>query len=130
MTPVTLKKLFKKETETLIYDIIMVLDPTIGIQDSNGKLLLGEKKSFSLGKYPVELEGEILGWVGMLPMKVEEKGKRFEINYINSADFLDQLSQVQMGSGDVTFVIACTQEELDQFNVELQTPSKESPPEG
>jgi hypothetical protein len=57
---------------------------------------------------------EVLGWIGMLPMK--KKGQRFEIGYLNTAEFLDQLGQVQTGRGDVTLRICCTQEELDQFD--------------
>lgn len=66
---------------------------------------------------------EVLGWVGMLPMK--EKGKRFEIAYMNSADFLRQLSEVQTGNGDVIFVLQCTKEELHQFDVKILKPKKE-----
>jgi len=64
MTPVRLKKLLKRETASIIHDIVTVIDPTIGIQDADGKLLLGDEKSFSLGKYAIELEEDVLGWVG------------------------------------------------------------------
>ena len=64
MTPISLKKLLKKETVTLIRDLVAALDPKIGIRDETGKLLLGEEdRDFSAPKYPVELEGETLGWV-------------------------------------------------------------------
>jgi hypothetical protein len=56
---------------------------------------------------------EVLGWIGMLPMKV--KGKRYEIAYINEADFLDQLSQVQTGRGETLLRIYCSSQELAQF---------------
>jgi serine phosphatase RsbU (regulator of sigma subunit) len=40
------------------------MDTKIGIQDVNGELLLGDdNKEISVEKYPVELEGETLGWV-------------------------------------------------------------------
>ncbi len=65
MTPVRLKKILKKETGSIVRAIIETMDTKIGIQDVNGEVLLGddEDRDFSLEKYPVELEGEILGWV-------------------------------------------------------------------
>jgi len=56
---------------------------------------------------------EVLGWIGMLPMKVT--GKRYEIAYLNEADFLDQLSQVQTGRGETLLRIYCTADEFAQF---------------
>ncbi len=67
---------------------------------------------------------EVLGWVGMLPMMESKKGKRFDIAYTNSADFLRQLSEVQTGNGDVVFIIQCTKEELNQFDVKITKPKK------
>ena len=64
MTLVRLKKLLKKETASIVQGIVETLGIPIGIQDSEGKLLFGEGESFSSGKYPIELEGEVLGWVG------------------------------------------------------------------
>ncbi|MFH1634014.1 MAG: hypothetical protein ABIG63_08375 [Chloroflexota bacterium] len=67
---------------------------------------------------------EILGWVGMLPMM--EKGKRFGIHYTNTAEFLDQINQIQKGEGNITFVIRCTQNELNQFDAEKHKRNNEA----
>jgi serine phosphatase RsbU (regulator of sigma subunit) len=64
MTSVKLKKLLKRETASIVHEIVEVIDQTIGIQDVNGKLLLGDEKSFVLGKYPIKLEEDVIGWVG------------------------------------------------------------------
>lgn len=92
------------------------------------KLVLKVKGSDRLVQLPGEMRraevtrAEVLGWVGMLPMK--EKGRRFEIAYMNSAAFLHQLNNVQTGNGDVTFVIDCEKGELDQFALEKPKPAK------
>jgi sigma-B regulation protein RsbU (phosphoserine phosphatase) len=64
MTSIRLKKLLKKQTGTVIQDLAESMRLDIGIQDTDGKWLLGnEKPEFSLLKHPIELEGETLGWV-------------------------------------------------------------------
>ncbi|MEW6717606.1 MAG: hypothetical protein AB1345_08895 [Chloroflexota bacterium] len=68
---------------------------------------------------------EILGWIGMLPMREEEKKKRYEIQYINTAAFLNQINQIQTGQDGTTLVILCTLEELNQFNAEIRTPNND-----
>jgi putative methionine-R-sulfoxide reductase with GAF domain len=44
-------------------DLLRVLDTPISIQDAEGKLLLDNDKTQPLGRYPVELAGEAIGWV-------------------------------------------------------------------
>lgn len=87
------------------------------------KLVLKSKDGSKVIELPGEMRrdevtrAEVLGWVGMLQMVEEKKGKRFDIAYTNSAEFLTQLSDVQTGNGDVTFEIECTPDELRQFAV-------------
>ncbi len=58
---------------------------------------------------------EILGRIGMLPMK--DKGKRFSIAYVNTPEFLQQINQIIDGTTDSTLTIACTEEEFQQFDL-------------
>ena len=70
---------------------------------------------------PVELSreelsrAELLGRIGMMPTKNPKE--RFAINYFNSKEFYQQLDQVRIGSGEYNFVISCTVNEIEQFNV-------------
>lgn len=70
---------------------------------------------------PVELRraeltrAEILGRLGMLPMK--EKGKRFSIGYLSTPEFLQQLNQIVEGFGNGVLSISCTEQEFDQFDL-------------
>lgn len=58
--------------------------------------------------------GEILGVLGMIPMKVP--GKRFELLYLSTADFYEQLNHISAESEDSTLIIYTTAEEIDQFD--------------
>jgi len=60
--------------------------------------------------------GEVLGWIGMLPMK--EKGVRFSIPWLSNDEFLKTMNEIQAASGDALFVIPCSRDDLDQFKVE------------
>ena len=59
---------------------------------------------------------EILGRVGMIPMKV--KGKRFEINYLNTAEFIRRTNEISDAQGDSILTIPITDEEYNQFDME------------
>lgn len=63
MTPIRLKKLLKKETGSVIHSIIQALEIPVAIQDAKGNLLFGEEIDPVSGKYPIELDAEVLGWV-------------------------------------------------------------------
>lgn len=57
---------------------------------------------------------EVQGLLGILPMK--EKGKRYDLPYLNQKAFFDALEEAQV-SGDVhELVIRCTAPELEQFD--------------
>lgn len=58
---------------------------------------------------------EILGRIGMIPMK--EKGKRFEIKYTNQAEFYQQINQIAEGGANNILTIPCTVEEYEQFDI-------------
>ncbi len=63
MTPIRLKKLLKKETGSVVRELIRSLDISVAIQDAEGKILFGERVDDARDKHQIELEGEILGWV-------------------------------------------------------------------
>lgn len=58
---------------------------------------------------------EVQGLLGILPMK--EKGKRYDLPYLNQKAFFDALEEAQV-NGDVhELVIRCTASELEQFDL-------------
>ncbi len=65
MAHINLKTLLgkNKEATAVIADLTAALGTPIGIEDTAGRLLLGEATANNKIKYPVRLEGEILGWV-------------------------------------------------------------------
>ena len=71
---------------------------------------------------PVELRraeftrAEILGRVGMIPMK--DKGKRFSIKHFNTPDFLRAINTVAESEAEGSiFSIPCDEEEFSQFDL-------------
>ncbi|MCI0693868.1 GAF domain-containing protein [candidate division KSB1 bacterium] len=65
MAQINLKSLLgkNKEATIVITNLVEAIGTPIGIEDTEGRLLLGEAGTNSKTKYPVRLEGEILGWV-------------------------------------------------------------------
>jgi signal transduction histidine kinase len=65
MAQINLKTLLgkNKEATAVITNLIAAIGIPIVIEDAEGRLLLGEANTNSRAKYPVTLEGEILGWV-------------------------------------------------------------------
>ncbi len=61
---------------------------------------------------------EVLGLIGMLPMKRELKGSRYEISYLSTSMFREELSRVQDSISSDTLCIECTQSELEQFDMD------------
>lgn len=70
-------------------------------------------------KLAVELQrgsltrAELLGLLGMLPM--QEKGKRFQIDFLSTHEFSQQLARVRNSDTEFEFIIQCEYDELDQF---------------
>ncbi len=72
---------------------------------------------------PVELRraectrAEILGRVGMIPMK--EKGKRFSIGYCNTPDFLRAINTAAESEAEEGGILSipCNEEEFSQFDL-------------
>jgi hypothetical protein len=70
-------------------------------------------------KLAVELQrggltrAELLGLLGMLPM--QEKGRRFQIDFLSTHEFSQQLARVRNSDTEFEFVIQCEDDELDQF---------------
>ncbi|MGK7878274.1 MAG: GAF domain-containing protein [Xenococcaceae cyanobacterium] len=63
MVQIKLKRLIKKDLSPLLSSIFSAVGTPIGIQDVNGQLLMGDDSQAAQGRYPVELEGEMIGWV-------------------------------------------------------------------
>lgn len=64
MATISLKKLIaKKEVFPLVREMVSAVGVPIGIWDPEGQLLMGDDEQSLLGKYTVELEGEVIGWV-------------------------------------------------------------------
>lgn len=63
---------------------------------------------------------ELLGRIGMIPMKEQkERKERFAITYLNSKEFYQHLDRVRTGSEEHDFVIPCTENEINQFDVKF-----------
>ncbi len=58
---------------------------------------------------------EILGRIGMIPMN--EKGKRFTIEYLNAPEFFQQINTLKDNYGEGILEIRCSPNELKQFKV-------------
>src|SRR4028118_992784 len=68
MAKISLKRLLaKKEVSSILNDLLKVIDTPITIQDIDGKLFIDididNDRIQPLEKYPVELAGEVIGWV-------------------------------------------------------------------
>ena len=63
MPAITLKRLIKKGAYSVLNDIIKATGATITIQDRDYRILMGDDDKRLLGGYPVELSGEVIGWV-------------------------------------------------------------------
>jgi len=81
--------------------------------------IIGDKSQIEL---PIKISrgelsrGELLGWLGMLPMKKE--GSRFELLYLSDPKFFDELERVLSSDKKETMVIKCRKNELDQFDMD------------
>lgn len=58
---------------------------------------------------------EILGRIGMIPIKGE--AKRFSLSHLNKSSFLQQIEQIKEGPGNGVLTIPCDEEELQQFDL-------------
>lgn len=61
---------------------------------------------------------EILGWIGMLPMIKAKERERYKIAYTSKDEFFTRMNEIQAGHGDMLFEVPCTEDELNQFDVE------------
>lgn len=79
-------------------------------------------KNFSL---PGEILGaefsrqELLGCLGMLPRNNENKGQRFSIDYLCTPGFHQHINEISKSNEDRHLIIPCTEEEFNQFDLEL-----------
>ena len=63
MSQISLKRLVsQKEALYLIHTLLSVIDTRISIKTVDGRLLMGDS-SQSKSQYPVEVDGEVIGWV-------------------------------------------------------------------
>ena len=64
MTQISFKKLLaKKEVAEILNQAIRDISATVGIQDTQGKLLWGESPENPSGRYPIAVDDQVLGWV-------------------------------------------------------------------
>jgi hypothetical protein len=92
-------------------------------QKENGQIrviLRGQGEEYIL---PIELRrgnltrAELLGLIGMLPMKV--KPDRFEITFLSSHEFSNRLASIRNSDDSFAFIIPCSDAELGQFKISL-----------
>ncbi|MFB2922642.1 MULTISPECIES: GAF domain-containing sensor histidine kinase [Aerosakkonema] len=57
------KVLSRKEILPIINEIVKAIESSLVIEDVEGNILIGVASEKKLGKYPVELSGETIGWV-------------------------------------------------------------------
>jgi adenylate cyclase len=60
---INFKRLIKKEACSILNDIIKATDASISIQDRDYRILIGDDDHRLLGGYPIEVSGEVIGWV-------------------------------------------------------------------
>jgi len=58
---------------------------------------------------------EVLGRIGMVPLKASD-AKGFKISYTNASEFIEKIHAIYESEGNDQLVVACTQEELQQFD--------------
>ncbi len=63
MPAISLEKFIKKGASPVLIEIINAMDTSITIQDADYRILLGDDDQRLLGGYPVELSGQVIGWV-------------------------------------------------------------------
>ncbi len=71
MVQINLKKLItKKELLSVVNNLLSTLDTSISIQDTEGKILLGEDNKYFLGKHPIQAGDQMIGWVTGAPQGI------------------------------------------------------------
>lgn len=64
LNKINIKRLIhKKEVTAIINDLINVMKMPLCIQDAEGKVILGNVCTDSLNTYPIQLAGQVIGWV-------------------------------------------------------------------
>ena len=63
MTSARLKKLVFRKELSLIKALVNAINPSICIRNETGEFLVGSETTPSGSQYPVELEGDVIGWV-------------------------------------------------------------------
>lgn len=58
------------------------------------------------------VRSEILGYLGMIPMKV--KGQRYALDYLNAPEFSRRINETD---GDSVLTIPCREDEIAQFDI-------------
>jgi hypothetical protein len=85
------------------------------------KVVLWDSKMNKKVPLPIEMRrgdftrGEILGRIGMLPMK--KPGTRFSIKFMGQQDFLSRINQVLADDRCSELLIPCDTQEIDQFHL-------------
>lgn len=60
---------------------------------------------------------ELMGRIGMLPLK--DGGWGFSLDYLRKPNFLEEINRISVSDIEETFIIYCTDNEIDQFDNEM-----------
>ena len=64
MAEITLKKIFSdKDVHTAVSGVIQSIGIPIGVQGADGEFLIGAAGSGSASKFPIDISGNVIGWV-------------------------------------------------------------------
>jgi hypothetical protein len=89
----------------------------------NGKIQVQLKQGDNIYNLPTIIQraelsrAEVLGRLGMIPMKAGSKQPRFSIDAVSSTLFVQEIDKIKNGTGDATLIILCTQNEFKQFEL-------------
>lgn len=93
------------------------------IQRQNRRIHIALQHGSTSFELPVSIRraeltrSEVLGRIGMVPQK--EPKTRFNINYLNTKQFQQQMDRILQTSGDESLIIPCTAEEFEQFDLSI-----------
>ena len=103
MISITLKKMLaKREYYSVVSDLANSIDSSIRIEDREGRILIGDGSQKASKKYPVEVAGELIGWVigsqkasGLAALLSHLANKEFEKKTLAN-ELLDQYREITL----------------------------------
>ena len=88
-----------------------------------GKIQVQLKYGDKIYNLPIAIQraelsrAEVLGRLGMIPMKAGNMQPRFSIDEVNGTNFVQAIENIKNGTGDATLIISCTENEFEQFEI-------------